>query len=127
MVGVNKDEPVVLAVGTGRGQLFAPNEHYIVPIYQREFAWSDLEIDTLIEDIDAFETETYTLGVLTVNRKNDKFHVIDGQQRLTALFLLLAALENAPSSGKGALSGPLRNRVSAGDLPLDYACRPRSR
>lgn len=127
MVEVNKDEPVVLAVGTGRGQLFAPNEHYIVPIYQREFAWSDLEIDTLIDDIDAFETETYTLGVLTVNRKNDKFHVIDGQQRLTALCLLLAALENAPSSGKGALSGPLRNRVSAGDLPLDYACRPRSR
>lgn len=66
---------------------------YIIPLYQRAFAWEDKEIEQLIDDILNFETENYYLGNLIVfERKDGKFEVIDGQQRLTALYLLLTAL-----------------------------------
>lgn len=69
--------------GTGR---------YVVPVYQREFAWGEKEIAQLIEDVNDFEGE-YCLGTLVVDvRDGGDYEVIDGQQRLTALFLLLAAL-----------------------------------
>lgn len=70
---------------------------YIVPLYQRAFAWEDKEIRQLIEDINDCESNVshYYLGSLIVKEKNGKFEVIDGQQRLTALYLLLNYLEFA--------------------------------
>jgi hypothetical protein len=48
----------------------------------------------LIDDIENFKTGKYYLGTLIVHKRSDgKFEVIDGQQRLTALYLLLTALE----------------------------------
>ncbi|WAA08986.1 DUF262 domain-containing protein [Fervidibacillus albus] len=68
------------------------NIHYIVPIYQRNYAWGVMEIEQLIEDIDSSidgPNKEYFLGNLIVNqRDNDVYEVIDGQQRLTTLFLL---------------------------------------
>lgn len=65
------------------------NEYkYIVPIYQRNYAWKKEEIEQLIFDI--YKTDgTYYLGNLIVNHnQDDLYEVIDGQQRLTTLFLL---------------------------------------
>ena len=65
-------------------------DKYIIPLYQRAFAWSDKEIFQLIEDINDFTADHYYLGSLIVNvNQNGVYEVIDGQQRLTALFLLL--------------------------------------
>ena len=65
-------------------------DKYIIPLYQRAFAWSDKEICQLIDDINDFSADYYYLGSLIVNlNKDGKYEVIDGQQRLTALFLLL--------------------------------------
>ncbi len=62
---------------------------YVIPLYQRAFAWTDKEIVQLIEDINE-ATGRYYLGSLIVyKRDNGSYEVIDGQQRLTALFLLL--------------------------------------
>ncbi|NIZ41263.1 DUF262 domain-containing HNH endonuclease family protein (plasmid) [Entomospira entomophila] len=65
---------------------------YIVPIYQRNYAWQTKEIEQLIEDIHELDTKSsshYFLGNLIVNKQdNGCFEVIDGQQRLTTLFLL---------------------------------------
>jgi uncharacterized protein with ParB-like and HNH nuclease domain len=69
------------------------NVNYVVPIYQRNYAWSELQIEQLIEDILNNKNENYFLGTLIVNRNGDKLEVIDGQQRLTTLFLLLKALD----------------------------------
>lgn len=61
---------------------------YLIPVYQRNFAWTDLEIIQLMEDICDSEQE-YFLGSLIIDRRNDgKYEVIDGQQRLTVLYLL---------------------------------------
>ena len=41
-------------------QLFSENSHYIIPIYQRNYAWGAPEIEQLIRDIaDAVMTPTY--------------------------------------------------------------------
>lgn len=68
------------------------NINYLVPIYQRNYAWSEMQIEQLIEDIessiDGFN-KNYFLGNLIVNQKdNNVYEVIDGQQRLTTLYLL---------------------------------------
>lgn len=62
--------------------------YYDVPIYQRNYAWEELQIEQLIEDIDT-AGENYFLGNLIVNQKDSNlYEVIDGQQRLTTLYLL---------------------------------------
>ena len=69
-------------------------EHsYLIPMYQRNYAWSNSEIEALIKDIlDAYNRSSslkYYIGTLVVfKRKDDKLEVIDGQQRLTTLTLL---------------------------------------
>ena len=70
------------------------DDNYLIPLYQRAFAWSDKEITQLIDDIYDFEAEKYYIGSLIVNvNGSGLYEVIDGQQRLTALFLLLNYLE----------------------------------
>jgi len=71
---------------------------YIVPDYQREFVWTDKEVNKLLEDIDnEIDTSTsseYFIGTILVSPTSQKNHfdVIDGQQRLTTFFLILCAL-----------------------------------
>lgn len=68
------------------------NNIYQVPIYQRNYAWSEEHIIQLIEDIDSTidqKDKNYFLGNLIVNQAdNNVYEVIDGQQRLTTLYLL---------------------------------------
>lgn len=73
------------------------NINYIVPIYQRNYAWGELQIVQLIEDIESSidgSSKNYFLGNLIVNQTdNNVYEVIDGQQRLTTLYLLEKYLE----------------------------------
>ena len=68
------------------------NISYVVPIYQRNYAWTEMQIEQLIEDINSSIDDfnkNYFLGNLIVNQTdNNVYEVIDGQQRLTTLFLL---------------------------------------
>ncbi|OFI46949.1 hypothetical protein BG262_03030 [Floricoccus penangensis] len=64
------------------------NDFYEIPIYQRNYAWKVEHIEQLIYDIESAE-DIYFLGNLIVNKKdNFLYEVIDGQQRLTTLYLL---------------------------------------
>lgn len=71
---------------------------YIVPDYQREYVWTDTEVTQLLEDIneqvDSGTDREYFIGTILVAPTAERGHldVIDGQQRLTTLFLLLCAL-----------------------------------
>lgn len=69
---------------------------YQIPIYQRNYAWGKDEIAALVSDIlDAQQAgrDVYYIGTLvTFDRGEQTFEVIDGQQRLTTLFLILKAL-----------------------------------
>lgn len=68
------------------------NINYLVPIYQRNYAWGETQIVQLIEDIESSidrSNKNYFLGNLIVNQTdNNAYEVIDGQQRLTTLYLL---------------------------------------
>jgi uncharacterized protein with ParB-like and HNH nuclease domain len=72
--------------------------NYIVPIYQRNYAWGNSEINQLIDDIEDYRKENkeknYYIGTLVVHKKGDNYEVIDGQQRLTTLFILISVLKN---------------------------------
>lgn len=78
--------------------LFKNDCSYQIPLYQREYAWEEKQIRQLIEDIyDIADDAQYHIGSLIVARKGTRgkvfFEVIDGQQRMTSLFLLLKFLE----------------------------------
>lgn len=76
---------------------------FIIPDYQRPYAWTEEECQTLWEDIFEFSfpegkynqfnnDEEYYLGpIVTFKNHEGKLEVIDGQQRLTTLMLLLRA------------------------------------
>gem|GEM_PF-4369312 len=73
--------------------IFDTTDHYVIPRYQRAYAWEDKEITQLIDDINGIDfSENYYIGSLVVARVKDKmetYEVVDGQQRLTTLYLLL--------------------------------------
>lgn len=93
---------------------------YTVPIYQRNYAWQAVQIEQLLRDIlDAIRDhqDNYFLGNLVVTERQaatPAFEVIDGQQRLTTLYLLLAFLAQ-----NGNASTAHRDR-------LRYESRPRA-
>lgn len=72
------------------------NDNYVVPIYQRNYAWGEDQITQLLQDIyDASQTEesNYYIGSLVVLLRTDgMYEVIDGQQRLTTLHLICKKL-----------------------------------
>ena len=73
--------------------------HYSIPIYQRAYAWTEKEINTLIDDIYDYyrrnDTYNYYIGSLVVHSSSEEvLSVIDGQQRLTTLSLLICYLKN---------------------------------
>ena len=75
---------------------------FVIPEYQRPYAWEFDQIQTLFDDLWDFTTSeeggsegknTYFLGTIVAyeNEKQEQ-EIIDGQQRITSLFLLLRAI-----------------------------------
>lgn len=76
---------------------------FLIPDYQRPYAWEENECQTLWDDVFNFaipddgrtdfdRNSEYFLGpIVTFKNENGKMEVIDGQQRLTTLMLLLRA------------------------------------
>lgn len=89
-------------------QMLDGTAHYLIPMYQRNFAWGNDEIEQLITDIidaqinsrTSIGHKNYYLGTLVVferpepSSKHKVFEVIDGQQRFTTLSLLIIYLKN---------------------------------
>ncbi len=92
-------------------------DNYIIPRYQRNYAWGKAEISQLIKDIDEFfpkennEKKSYYLGSLVCFKRDvDSFELIDGQQRHTTLTLINLVLKNW---------GNINNTVSKPNLKFD--------
>lgn len=77
---------------------------FFIPSYQRGYRWGQEEVKRLLDDIYANGSKNYCLQPLVVKRLSEKdvsekelevdewFEVIDGQQRLTTLYLIYAYL-----------------------------------
>lgn len=94
------------------------NDNYIIPRYQRNYAWRKAEISQLIKDIDEFfpkennKEKSYYLGSLVCFKREDgSFELIDGQQRHTTLTLINLVLKNWIEK--------IDNVVSASNLKFD--------
>lgn len=81
------------------GDLF--KDFYVVPDYQREYVWGDDEVEQLLVDIntefssDGKTPSEYFIGSIVVtNNDQGTFDLIDGQQRVTTIFILLCAIRD---------------------------------
>ncbi|MCG0996413.1 MULTISPECIES: DUF262 domain-containing protein [Acetobacter] len=83
--------------------LLEDSARYVVPMYQRNYAWGEGEITQLLQDVIDYQSkknsegkhQTYYIGTLVVFARADgTFEVIDGQQRFTTLSLLAIWLKN---------------------------------
>ena len=86
-----------------------------VPAYQRGYRWGDDEVNRLLDDLWEARKRVYCLQPVVVRRDDDgRWELIDGQQRLTTLYLLFRYME--------------RERLKNVEPPyrLVYDSRPRS-
>ena len=93
-IEVNKQNVEAL-LGSGKTKPF------VIPEYQRPYAWTDEQVETLFEDLWDFTATSggteregsYFLGSIVAYENEDgEQEIIDGQQRITSLFLLLRAI-----------------------------------
>lgn len=79
-------------------KIFSSDFDYIIPTYQRPYAWTSVQAGELFSDLHHFYTkekdDTYFLGSIVLIKEEGKPYaeVIDGQQRLTTLTILLSSL-----------------------------------
>ena len=76
------------------------NEEFYIPSYQRGYRWTDKQVEALLEDIWDFRNknpkkeEFYCLQPVVVtkpsNSTNSPWELIDGQQRLTTIYIILS-------------------------------------
>ena len=98
--------------------------HFHIPSYQRGYRWTEEEVLALLKDLSEYAdskrlakniSKFYCLQPLVVKKQDSKYEVIDGQQRLTTVFLILKALEQYAKDALGVEGYTL--------MHLDYATR----
>lgn len=74
------------------------NRHFSIPAYQRGYRWTEIQVESLLTDLLDFHEQTvddanawYSLQPLVVAKQieSDPWNVVDGQQRLTTLYIIL--------------------------------------
>ena len=89
-------------------KIFSSDFDYVIPSYQRPYAWTVDQTSELFDDLYDFyfreKEDTYFLGSIVLIKEEGKPYseIIDGQQRLTTLTILLASITSN-------LSGDLRS------------------
>ncbi len=76
-------------------EIAAEKLKFFIPDYQRGYRWEDDQVNDLLEDLLEFYKSgkpIYCLQPLVVVPNGDRWEVVDGQQRLTTLFLILSKL-----------------------------------
>jgi hypothetical protein len=63
-------------------------ETFYVPAYQRGYRWGEVEVRRLLDDIWDSRDKPYYLQPVVVKQHGDEWELVDGQQRLTTLFLI---------------------------------------
>ena len=97
---------------------------FLIPDYQRPYAWGEDECQTLWDDLFAFsfpdedkdkfnKDDEYYLGpIVTFRNDKEKLEIIDGQQRLTTLMLLLRAFYEKFQYAKDSNTVTTRNNIA---------------
>ena len=73
-------------------------DKYIIPLYQRNYAWERDEIFQLLQDINE-SSGTYYIGTLVISTNNNgQMQLIDGQQRFTTLSIVNSVFKSKGKS-----------------------------
>ena len=93
--------------------------NFIVPSYQRGYRWDEINVTDLLDDLlefmqDGSSGKFYCLQPLVVKKiGTNQYNVIDGQQRLTTIFIILKYLEKLLEDeyGKGIHRYVMRKKL----------------
>jgi len=70
--------------------------YFKIPRFQRPYSWGRDEVDNFWNDVISERSEDYFIGSMVVYQlQKPYFGIVDGQQRLTTITLILAAVRNA--------------------------------
>ena len=84
--------------------------NFLIPSYQRGYRWTENEVSALLDDLYEYsqtkkcggtKSKFYCLQPLVVKNCESKYEVIDGQQRLTTIYLILKYLEQYAKDALG--------------------------
>ncbi len=67
---------------------------FYVPSYQRGYRWGEDEVLRLLNDIYQNGKKNYCLQPVVVRKTENRYELIDGQQRLTTLYLIYRYMKN---------------------------------
>jgi uncharacterized protein with ParB-like and HNH nuclease domain len=110
------------------------DKFFRIPVFQREYSWNLEQVSDLYYDIfETQENESHFLGSLLLYKEanNKTMEVIDGQQRLTTIFLLLFSIieEIKDSSSFASASEKLKSLIFTADpndlLGQNFSLEPR--
>ena len=89
-----------------------------IPLYQRLYAWEEDQIKQLMDDLYySFEkNKDYYIGNIILSKNDGIYDIIDGQQRLTTLWLIGFVLKNKGNDWENFL-------LANGDLRLNFIAR----
>ena len=76
---------------------FLLGKQLIIPNYQRPYKWNKSKVEIFLNDILNFafyQNKNYRIGSLIFHNEEGINKIVDGQQRLTTLYLILSYLEN---------------------------------
>ena len=75
---------------------------FYVPAYQRGYRWGREEVSRLLADIWESRDRSYYLQPVVVKKHDDEWELVDGQQRLTTLFLIFQYMQHEGLQSAGA-------------------------
>lgn len=113
-------------------ELIEGTKQFVVPLYQRVYSWQEKEWTTLLNDIkEIYETEIprphfigsiVTIPTISVPEGVAKFLLIDGQQRITTIFILLTVIKDLCQNDGSSLSDEITNTLLVNQYKkgLDY-------
>lgn len=113
-------------------KVFSSDFEFRIPDYQRPYSWQVEHAEELFDDLWTFrdqedKSEEYFLGsiVLIKDDASNQADLVDGQQRLTTLTILLAAIRDR-LSGHSKWDGAFDNFImEQGNIALDLSAKPR--
>ena len=98
-------------------------EKFIISYYQRRYRWTKEQVEQLLKDIWEFsnknknENEFYCLQPIVVKKTGNGWELIDGQQRLTTIYIILKVIEDIH------LKRPIREAYNKEIFYLNYQVR----
>lgn len=98
-------------------------EQFYIPAYQRGYRWTSRQVEDLLNDVLEFSQkefksakEFYCLQPVVVRQTDDKWELIDGQQRLTTVYIILSYFNRR-------LTEEYRKQL----FSIEYSTRPKSK